>query len=38
MRTNPDRARRAGHADEKFPLCVIVTDVIEFDRDGVVYE
>ncbi len=26
------------HADEKFPLSVIATDVIEFDRDGVVYE
>ena len=24
------------HADEKFPLSVIATDVIEFDRDGVV--
>jgi hypothetical protein len=26
------------HADEKFPLSVIATDVIEFDRDSVVYE
>jgi ribonuclease Z len=26
------------HADEKFPLSVIATDVIEFDRDGVVDE
>jgi ribonuclease Z len=26
------------HADEKFPLSGIATDVTEFDRDGVVYE
>ena len=26
------------HADEKFPLSGIATDVTEYDRDGVVYE
>jgi ribonuclease Z len=26
------------HADEKFPLAGIATEVTEFDRDGVVYE
>jgi ribonuclease Z len=26
------------HADEKFPLSGITTDLTEFDRDGVVYE
>jgi ribonuclease Z len=26
------------HADEKFPLSGIATDVTEFDRDGVVYD
>jgi ribonuclease Z len=29
---------RIRHADEKFPLSGIATDVTEFDRDGVVYE
>jgi hypothetical protein len=31
-----NRSVRFRHADEKFPLSVIATDVIEFHRDGVV--